>query len=333
VVTRLKAQGVRGHLLERLAAAAADPSGVADPVAALTDCLQTLGLTGGAAAAGGQRLLAVVGGPGAGKTTALMKLAAHAQRVLGRATAVATLDAFGLGAAAAWQIFGAVSGIPVAAVGGGRQLKDLLADWKGYDLVLIDTPGIGAADAERLAWVESQLEGLRSLELHLALPADRREEDLHRGHQQLRRLPLRQALVTRLDETRSLGDLLHHLVNLKLPLSYFSSGQQIPQDLAPATVAALVRRLLDRDPAPEAVSAPAAAGEGGPFLANRSSDIFHRPDCRWTAMISPGNRVEFATLAAALGQRFKPCRYCLPGAAAAEHWNDDAPQARAACGG
>jgi flagellar biosynthesis protein FlhF len=347
VMARLKAQGLRGHLLEQLGGAVAEAAGeaggkpAADLVAAATRCLTQLGLTTEAWRPGGGRgrLLGVVGSPGVGKTTALMKLAVHFQGRLGLQTAVATLDTFGLGAAAAWQVFGSIAGVRVAAVETGEGLKRLLDGWRGCDVVLIDTPGIGAADDGRLAWVASQFEGLRHLELHMALAADRKEEDLYRVHHRLRRLPLQRVLVTRLDETLALGDLLHHLINVRLPLSYISAGQQIPQDFAEATLEPLVRRLLDAAPASAAVSPPetsaspaAPAAAGGRLLANRSSDIFHTPACRWTAMISPANLVEFATFDEALAKRFKPCRYCHPQHASHERWVDEDPRRSAACG-
>lgn len=348
VTARLKAQGLRGHLLEQLSGAAAQATGESgghsapELVDAVARCLTQLGLTAEAWRPGGRspRLLGIVGSPGAGKTTALMKLAVHLQARLGLQTAVASLDTFGLGAPAAWQVFASIAGVRAAVAESGDGLKRLLESWRECDVVLIDTPGIGSADDDRLAWVASQLEGLRHLELHLALPADHREEDLYRMHHRLRRLPLQRVLVTRLDETLALGDLLHHLINVRLPISYISAGQQVPQDFAEATVESLVRRLLDVAPLPgetrsrEAAPPPAGpAVVGGRLLANRSSDIFHTAACRWTAMISPANLVEFATFEEALARRFKPCRYCHPQQATQAPWVDEDPRRSAACAG
>jgi methylphosphotriester-DNA--protein-cysteine methyltransferase len=57
----------------------------------------------------------------------------------------------------------------------------------------------------------------------------------------------------------------------------------------------------------------AAAGSQHPvYLANKNSDIFHRPECKWIRLINQTNIVEFNSFAEALNNRFKPCRYCNP---------------------
>ena len=50
----------------------------------------------------------------------------------------------------------------------------------------------------------------------------------------------------------------------------------------------------------------------GQYLANRSSDIFHRSGCKWIRLINKENIVMFDSFADALNNRFKPCRYCNP---------------------
>ncbi|MCP4687820.1 MAG: hypothetical protein GY859_07200, partial [Desulfobacterales bacterium] len=50
----------------------------------------------------------------------------------------------------------------------------------------------------------------------------------------------------------------------------------------------------------------------GNFVANRNSDIFHVPSCKWTRMIKDENIIKFEDVDAALNQNYKPCRYCKP---------------------
>jgi len=52
-----------------------------------------------------------------------------------------------------------------------------------------------------------------------------------------------------------------------------------------------------------------------PYVANTSSRIVHRADCRWVGQMAPHNSVGFARLDNALAEGFRPCRYCLPRAA------------------
>jgi hypothetical protein len=84
-----------------------------------------------------------------------------------------------------------------------------------------------------------------------------------------------------------------------------------------ATLERLAARFLQNGfPAHQASSPSEAVGESGAgnqvYLANKNSDIFHRPDCKWIRLINQANIVEFNSFAEALNNRFKPCRYCNP---------------------
>jgi len=61
-------------------------------------------------------------------------------------------------------------------------------------------------------------------------------------------------LFTRLDETSSLGPLFNEAARTGKPLSFFGTGQRIPEDLEAATHARLIEPILGRF-SDEAVSA------------------------------------------------------------------------------
>jgi len=49
-----------------------------------------------------------------------------------------------------------------------------------------------------------------------------------------------------------------------------------------------------------------------PFVASKSSGVFHRPDCRWAQNISDDNRVGYRTREEAEQSGKRPCRSCKP---------------------
>jgi len=59
-------------------------------------------------------------------------------------------------------------------------------------------------------------------------------------------------------------------------------------------------------PPPPAAASPAA------YIANRSSRIVHRGDCKCIDKMKSSNRVPFDHLSDALAEGFRPCHYCLP---------------------
>jgi hypothetical protein len=60
--------------------------------------------------------------------------------------------------------------------------------------------------------------------------------------------------------------------------------------------------------APQTVGAVSAY----PFIASRSSGVFHRPDCRWAQNISGDNRLGYKTREEAIQSGKRPCKSCKP---------------------
>jgi hypothetical protein len=52
--------------------------------------------------------------------------------------------------------------------------------------------------------------------------------------------------------------------------------------------------------------------EASPFVASKSSSVFHRADCRWARNIAAKNRVTYATREEAIRAGKRPCKTCKP---------------------
>jgi len=57
-------------------------------------------------------------------------------------------------------------------------------------------------------------------------------------------------------------------------------------------------------------AAPTASGY--PFLSSKSSQVFHRPDCRWAQNIASDNRVGYKSREEAVQAGRRPCKTCKP---------------------
>jgi flagellar biosynthesis protein FlhF len=103
-------------------------------------------------------------------------------------------------------------------------------------LLLIDTPGLtpaSMADSGRdlVAFLRSR----QDIDTHLVLTASMRQADLDRAVDLFRVFRPSKLLFTRLDETDSTAAMFCEAARTSLPLSFFSTGQTIPEDLEPAT--------------------------------------------------------------------------------------------------
>lgn len=192
-----------------------------------------------------RKIVSVVGPPGAGKTSALVKLAIQQGVSLHKRVLFLSLDMYRIGAAEELQSYAAISGVGCQVLETGAALPQALS--AEADLILIDTPGFSQNTMdENLA---QALAAQPEIDTHLVLPASMRSADLKRAAEQYAIAKPQKLLFTRLDETQTFGPLLNHSVRMGLPLSFLANGQRIPEDLEPATVPLLLRLITKSEPA------------------------------------------------------------------------------------
>jgi flagellar biosynthesis protein FlhF len=120
------------------------------------------------------------------------------------------------------------------------------ARYADYDLVLVDTVGRSPGNRSYLEELAALLAPMDLDEVHLALDARgscATLRDVLRGFSLLRPTQL---LLSTLDETPRLEDSLTVAVEGGLPVSYITTGQCVPEDLAPADKEHLAEWLLGR---------------------------------------------------------------------------------------
>lgn len=185
-------------------------------------------------------ILTLVGPSGVGKTTTVAKLAALQSLRHGHdSVAMVTTDAYRIGAHRQLQTFGQILGVPVYLAQTARQLGDMLESLKSKRLVIIDTAGTSQRDMRLLTELESMTTQTRSKTL-LVMAANVQKSVMMETVTAFGRLQPEGCVLTKVDETASLGEALSTLIGAGLPLTFVSEGQRIPDDLRPARAARLV---------------------------------------------------------------------------------------------
>ncbi len=184
---------------------------------------------------------ALVGPPGAGKTSTIAKIAADYIRS-GRREEIAlvTSDTTRIAAQEQLRVYGDIFQITVHSANSADEVARLLEILGNKQFVLLDTAGIGFRDQDGLAALQSLIASLPDIDVFLTLPADREAYVLEEIIDSYSQLPITGAIATHLDEAVRIGGLLSVLIKHRLPSVWLCDGDKVPGNIAPATAEALV---------------------------------------------------------------------------------------------
>ena len=186
--------------------------------------------------AGTRRVVAVIGPPGAGKTTSLVKLAVAYGISARRPTQLLTFDLERIAAADQLHTFAAILGVGFQTLEmTPNSLSLALEEHRNKDLILIDTPGYGPKDMENATALAAIFAKQSEIDIHLVLSASMKPVDLSAVVDRFAIFQPHKLLFTRLDETQTFGSILNETSRTGKPVSFFCQGQQIPDDLEAAT--------------------------------------------------------------------------------------------------
>jgi len=211
----------------------------------------TLGLLGRSLPVMGEDLveqggvIALLGPTGVGKTTTVAKLAARAVLKQGnRNIALVTTDSYRVGAHEQLKIYGRILDIPVRIANDTEELRAVLASLQDKHLVLIDTAGMSQRDirlAQQLTMIAESAASIRSF---LVLSTITQYSGLNETINAFSEVPLSGSILTKLDESTSLGGCLSSIMEHDLPVAYITDGQRVPEDLRLARANNLVARAV-----------------------------------------------------------------------------------------
>jgi flagellar biosynthesis protein FlhF len=191
-------------------------------------------------------VVALVGPPGAGKTTTLIKLAARYGLASLKPAQILSADVYRIAAADQLRSLAGILGIGCDIVETPVALAQALEEHRAKDLIFIDTPGLGPNDMEDGADLARLIASHPEIDTHLVLPASMKPSDMARVIERYEMFQPAKLLFTRIDETDRYGALVSEAARRSLPISFLTAGQQIPDDLEPATKSRLTDLALGR---------------------------------------------------------------------------------------
>ncbi|MDA9556844.1 flagellar biosynthesis protein FlhF [Vibrio sp.] len=195
--------------------------------------------------------VALVGPTGVGKTTTIAKLAARSAMEYGPENiALVSTDTYRIGAHEQLAIYGRIMGCTVKVAKSPEEMSKILRSLSNKKLVLIDTAGMGQRDLRLTEQLETLMhESGANIHSYLVLPATVQRNVLQETLEHFKHIPLSGCIMTKLDESLSLGEFLNMVVENSLPVAYIANGQRVPEDIIlakPKYIVAKANELLDR---------------------------------------------------------------------------------------
>ncbi len=192
----------------------------------------------------GPHVVALIGPTGVGKTTTIAKLAANLKLREKHRVGLITIDTYRIAAIEQLKRYADIIGAPLRVVASADDLLPAIESMSECEFVLIDTAGRSPNDTLKLGELRNFISVAGADEVHLVLSATSSKECLEHAIQRFADVRIDKLIFTKLDETDKLGLLLNVAATVHKPLSYVTTGQDVPDDIEVAKGRRIAQLIL-----------------------------------------------------------------------------------------
>jgi flagellar biosynthesis protein FlhF len=194
----------------------------------------------------GKRIAAFFGPTGVGKTTTIAKVAADAAIRYGRKVGLITLDTYRIAAVEQLAAYADIMEIPLEVAPDRAALERALKTLKDCDLVLIDTAGRNPKDEDAIRQVTDMMTDTGVVDRLLCVAAGTSPRTLAEVIRAFEPTGFEELVITKMDECVGHGSMLNAHLRTGRPLTYYTTGQRVPEDIEPASAERLIRLVLEQ---------------------------------------------------------------------------------------
>lgn len=177
------------------------------------------------------RVASFMGPTGVGKTTTIAKLAAEQVLTLGKKVGLITTDTYRIAAVEQLRTYATILNVPLEVCYSPEDVKRAIEQFSDRDLILVDSAGRNYHNRLNVQELTPYLQALAPDETYLVLTLTSKPSDLENIVKNFGQVPIQKLLFTKADETTSYGVIYNLVVRHKIPLSYLTTGQTVPDDI------------------------------------------------------------------------------------------------------
>ncbi len=191
------------------------------------------------------RIVSFIGPTGIGKTTTIAKLAAYYSLDQGKKVGLITADTYRIAAIEQLKTYSDIIDIPLHVVYNNEDLSKVINEkLSDFDMILIDTAGSSWNDKMQIGKLKKLVDRKLVDEMHLIISMNMKRSDIDAVIGRFSELKPDKIILSKLDETKTYGDILNIKRKYNYPYSYITFGQNVPDDIQVAETLSLVKYLL-----------------------------------------------------------------------------------------
>jgi flagellar biosynthesis protein FlhF len=191
-----------------------------------------------------KRVKVFLGPTGVGKTTTLAKLAARYTLEQKKSVGLITTDTYRIAAVEQLKTYARIMGLPLEVATGRETFRQSIERFRDKEFIMVDTPGRSREEGGYLSKLKDMLTGSWEMETNLLLSLTSSRESLMDVVGRYRAFGYDQIILTKLDECTNCGILYDVVERASKPVSYISTGQNVPQDIEQANPVRLAELIM-----------------------------------------------------------------------------------------
>lgn len=181
------------------------------------------------------RIHAFIGPTGVGKTTTIAKVAAIEALNTRQKIGLVTIDTYRIGAVEQLKIYADILGLPFEVINNTDDIEKSLDNLRDCDRIFVDTTGRSIKNVMQLSELKLYLDRIKPDTTYLVVSMTTKYHDLIQALRSFEAMDYTNLILTKFDETTTYGSVLNVAYNTKAPVSYITTGQNVPDDIKEAT--------------------------------------------------------------------------------------------------
>lgn len=190
------------------------------------------------------RVHVFLGPTGVGKTTTIAKLASTCTLYKEKKVGLITLDTYRIGAVEQLKTYAEILGVPFGVIISIKDVPEVMEKMKDRDIIFIDTTGRNSNNMMQVSEIKTYINELNADSVHLVLSMTTKNKDIKKIIDNYKQVDYTSIILTKMDETEIFGSILTSVYYSKVPVSYITTGQNVPEDIEEVDKEKLIKLIL-----------------------------------------------------------------------------------------